>query len=107
MATVRMAAGSVLNVVTDVASVISNTSNTLSGAIAMAQTYVQRQSIKQQDNTKIELATHRQRLIEDTAMENTKRLESQKNYLTANSERAGLYEKEYNKLLALFETTED
>jgi hypothetical protein len=102
MATTRMAAGSILGSVTDVANSISAVFNTVTDSVSMAHNYVKHQRSKQEETQLVDQINFRNRLVEDTAKENTKRQEEITNWLSNNEIRTQLYNKNHSQLLEAF-----
>jgi hypothetical protein len=67
-ANIKLAASAVLGTVTDTASVISDTAKTLSGAVNMANTFVQSASLDQKDRGIIHRKTFRDTLLRESRM---------------------------------------
>jgi hypothetical protein len=65
---VRATAGAVLGTVTDTAAAISNTVNTISGAVNMANQFVQSASLDQKDRQVIHRKTFRDTLLRESRM---------------------------------------
>ena len=69
MAKPAQAAGALLATVTNVANTLSNGVNTINNGFSMLNNYTQRQLIKQEDQSIMDLASSRIQLLEDHSLE--------------------------------------
>lgn len=102
MATVRMAAGSVLGTVTDTANAISSTVNTISGGMGILNDMVTTMRNKRQESTLVEMISYRSNLISDAALEQVKREENIRNYIGSDPAKQEAYNNFSNKLNEAF-----
>lgn len=105
MATTRMALGSLMSTVANTAEAASSVVNTISGSANMLNDFVQRHRTMQQDRNIIEIASFRERLIEETAREETVRKEALFDYFAAREGRKANFDSAYEKLQNLFPKT--
>lgn len=103
MASVRMAAGSVLGTITDTATAVSSIVNTASGSLMMLNDYVTRQRAHQQTRAIIETEDFEARLLEETSNDITQRREKIDTYLDAKEGRRAIYNAAHEKLSAAIE----
>lgn len=91
MATVRMAAGSVLGTVTDTANAVSSIVKSVSSGAQMLNVYVEQQLKNQTIRNVLNEVTFVENIIEENAFESTQRREKINAYLDANPRRAEIY----------------
>ena len=101
MANARIAAGSLLDTVTNTANMLSSTVNVMADSVNMLGSYVSKHRTMQDKRTLIELDNFENRLIEETTLENSKRKEKIDQYVAGNPERAQFVNDEYARLKAL------
>jgi hypothetical protein len=95
--------GNVLNTVNTVATQASRTINTLASGLDMLDTYVGVQRQKQQDSTKIELHYYRKDLINNSALEMSRKEQMIASELSSNKVLAEMFETNLKELEALFQ----
>ena len=103
MAKPAQAVGALLATVTNVANTASNAVNTINNGFSMLNNYTERQLVKQQDNTVLDLASSRIQLLEDHALEIAERAKLIASK-TADPAFKAVYDAAHAKLSALFET---
>jgi hypothetical protein len=89
---IKLAASAVLGTVTDTASVISDTAKTLSGAVRMANTFVENASIDQRDRATIHRKVFRDQLLRDSRMEIARSNNEVVSFCKESPENKALYE---------------
>lgn len=97
MAQSRVALAAVLGTVTDTANAVSSVVNTLSGAVGMANRFVQHQSEKQRFDQSIDLDEHRIRKIEELSVNEADRKKKISD-LCKDPEQAEYYNAAYQRL---------
>jgi hypothetical protein len=106
MAKPAVAAGALLGTIVNTANTVSSIVNTVNNSVSMANNYVERQLIKQQDATVIDLSVSRQRLIEDSSLETMRRTETLNKELGRKTDKGACYDKAHATYTALFATEE-
>jgi hypothetical protein len=102
-ATLRTTAGSVLGAINESASAIGSIFAAAGGTAAMLNVWVNDAQTKQRDRSLITMHSYRQRLIEDTAKENSLRRKEITTLFAQDEEFRKIYENEYQTLSGLFE----
>ena len=102
MATTRMTFGAVLSTVSDAATTVSTVLNAGTKAVSMLDVFVTNAATKQADRATIDMETYRERLIEDTAVEDTERQKKILAFCKQDSETAELYKANQERLHNLF-----
>lgn len=103
MAKPAQAAGALLATVTNVANTLSNGVNTINNGFSMLNNYTERQLVKQQDQSIMDLACSRIQLLEDSSLEIAERAKLIATK-TADPAFKAVYDAAHSKLSALFET---
>lgn len=103
MAKPAQAAGALLATVTNVANTASNAVNTVNNGFSMLNNYVERQLVKQQDQSILDLACSRIQLLEDHSLEIAERAQLIASKLS-NPAFKTVYDAAHTKLSALFST---
>jgi hypothetical protein len=104
-ATLRTTAGSVLGAIEQSASAVGSIFSAAGGAATMLNTWVNDAQTKQRDRSVVTMHSYRQRLIEDTAKENSLRRKEITNLFANDEEFKKIYENEYSILSGLFENS--
>lgn len=104
MATARMATGNVLGVITDVASTISVTSNTIANGVGILNDMVQNLKAKRQESNIVEMISFRTNLMTDASVDAVKREETVRAYIGSDTVKQEVYNKFHEKLELAFET---
>jgi hypothetical protein len=102
-ASLRTASGSILGAVTESFNAIGSVFTAASGGASMLNTYVNDARQKQSDRSIIEMHSYRNRLIEETAEENSKRRKRISLLLNEDKEFKQIFETELEILNGLFE----
>lgn len=102
MADARTAAGSVLGAVNETALTLTAAVTVVSGSVQMLNAFIAKERIKQADRDVIEMSDYRERLIEDAAVETTRRNGEIAKWLSADPDRKEVYEKVVAKYQDLF-----
>jgi hypothetical protein len=107
MTTARVAAGSVLGTVEAVSNTVTQSVNVIGDGVQMLSVYVRKHRQMQEKKTIVELHTFEKRLIEDTALETTKRHIELDKFVAVNPEYKENFEKEMAELKALLNPSEN
>lgn len=92
MATARMTFGSILGTITDTASMVSKTVNTIGGGIDMANRFVESASTDQKDRQVIRRKTFRDQLLRESRMEVARSNKEVIDFCKENEDNQKLYE---------------
>src|SRR5207237_10319719 len=93
MATVRMAAGSLLSTVSDTANAVSGIANTISGGVGILNSKVQTIMKKQQLSEVVELHNYETQLIKNSNLENVRLEETVRSYIGNDEAKKEAYNK--------------
>ena len=103
MATLRMAAGSMLGAVTDTANAASSVVSAISGSAGILNDYVTRARQNQQEAAVVHGISYRQNLMEDASIEAVKREENIRNYIGNDEGKKSSFSNFFTKLEQAFE----
>ena len=101
MANTRPAFGNVLGTVVDAANAVSTTLNVITKSVGMLDAFVSDAAETQQTRMKLEQSSRTEQLIEETALADTQRQQSIKEYLEKNPGTAEMYAANQKRLQAV------